>query len=100
MVKVTWSPSAVRDFQIILAYIGRDAPVGAKRFAKKLLERSRQLKTSPFMGGYVLEDETHTYRELVFGNYRLIYRCADDGKSVYVVAVHHAARLLDPRGLG
>ena len=50
----------------------------------------------PLLGGFILEDPSHTYRELIQGNYRVIYRCDEDGKVVYVVAVHHAARLLDP----
>jgi len=60
------------------------------------LARTRQLRTSPLLGGYVLEDESHTYRELIHGSYRVIYRYEADGKAVYIVAIHHAARLLDP----
>ena len=51
------------------------------------------------MGGYVLEDDSHTYRELIHGHYRLIYRCETDGKVVYIVAIHHSARLLDSEAL-
>jgi len=99
MAKVVWSPSALGDFKAILAYIAKDAPVAAKRFGQKLLARTRQLRTSPLLGGYVLEDESRTYRELIHGNYRVIYRCEADGKAVYIVAIHPAARLLDPEKL-
>jgi addiction module RelE/StbE family toxin len=100
MAKIVWSPTAIRDFESILAYIGADSPVAAKRFGEKLLARTRQLKTAPLMGGYVLEDESHTYREVLYGNYRVIYRCDADAKIAYIAAIHHAARLLDPESLG
>ena len=50
------------------------------------------------MGGFVLEDETQIYREILQGNYRLIYRV--ERERVIIVAVHHAARLLDTDNLG
>jgi len=99
MAKLIWSPSALRDFQAILAYIAKDAPVAAKRFGEKLLARTRQLRISPLLGGFILEEESHTYRELIHGNYRVIYRCEADEQVVYIVAIHHAARLLDPETL-
>ncbi len=96
MVDIIWSPGALRDLQGILEYIAKDAPVAAKRFGEKILARTRQLRTSPLLGGFILEDPSQTYRELIQGNYRVIYRCDDGGNVVYVVTVHHAARLLDP----
>jgi len=96
MAKIVWSPSALRDFEAALTYIARDSPIAARRFGEKLLARTRQLKKSPLLGGHILEDETTTYRELIFGSYRIIYRCEAGGKVAYIVAVHHAARLLDP----
>jgi plasmid stabilization system protein ParE len=100
MAKLVWSPASLRDIASIVAFIAADSPVAAKRFREKLLARTRQLKTTPLMGGYVLEDESRTYRELLHGNYRVIYRCDIAGKTAYIVAVHHAARLLNPTDLG
>jgi plasmid stabilization system protein ParE len=62
---------------------------------KRLLARVEQLADHPQSGGWLPEDDTKTYRQLLQGNYRIIYRVANDG-AVYIVAVHHAARLLDP----
>jgi hypothetical protein len=50
------------------------------------------LKRLPLSGGFVLEDASRTYRELIQGNYRIVYR--SDGKTVYIVTVRHAAPLL------
>src|SRR5579872_722438 len=99
MAKVIWTPTALRDFKSILTYIAADSPIAAKRFGEKLLARTRQLKIAPLMGGYVLEDETRTYREVLCGSYRVIYRTDFDGKSAYIVTIYPAARLLDPETL-
>jgi len=99
MAKIIWAPSALSDFAAVLSYIAKDAPVAAKRFGENLIARTRQLKISPLSGGYIAEDENHRYRELIYGNYRIIYRASVDAKVVYVIAVHHAARLLDPTKL-
>jgi plasmid stabilization system protein ParE len=100
MAKVIWSPRALRNFESILAHIRSDSPSAARRFGQQVLARVRQIETAPYMGGYVLEDETRTYREVLFGNYRVIYRCEPDGTVAYIVAVRHAAQLLDPGMLG
>jgi plasmid stabilization system protein ParE len=57
------------------------------------LHRIAGLGTHPELGGWVIEDETRTYRELLLGNYRIIYRAGPE--AVYIVAVRHGARLWD-----
>jgi toxin ParE1/3/4 len=99
MAKVIWSPTALEDFKAVLAYIAADSPVASKRFGQKLLARTRQIRIAPLMGGYVREDETKTYREVLFGNYRVIYRTDEDGKVAYIVTIYPASRLLDPKTL-
>lgn len=94
MAKVIWAPRALDDLVRLIDYISADAPVAARRFAQKILDRVDLLQDHPLAGGFVFEDETRTYREVLQGNYRVIYRT--DGNAVYIVAVHHAARLLDP----
>jgi len=93
MARIIWAPRALDDLEAVLAYIATDAPAAAARFAEKLMARVDLLAQHPFLGGYIWEDESHTYREVIQGNYRVIYRI--EGQIVYIVAVHHAARLLD-----
>ncbi len=93
MARIIWAPKALDDLERLLAYIARDAPVAARRFMQKIIARVELLRDHPFSGSCVAEDESRRYREVRQGNYRILYRT--DGKSVYVVAVHHAARLLD-----
>ena len=65
--------------------------------AGKIIDRVEILRTNPLLGGLLPEDEHGVYRQILQGNYRIIYRL--DGDVVYLVAVHHAARLLDTESL-
>ena len=93
MAQVIWTPKALDDLESLLDYIAKDAPATARRFAQKLIARVELLASHPFLGGYVAEDSSRTYREIRQGNYRVLYR--SDAQAVYIVAIHHAARLLD-----
>lgn len=94
MVRVIWTPSALRDLKEIVDYIWPRGPEDAVRLAERLMERTDLLASFPRVGGQLPEDDTRVYRELIEGNYRIIFRVDDD--AVYIVAVRHAARLLDP----
>jgi toxin ParE1/3/4 len=98
MARIVWAPKALDDLDSLLTYIARDAPLAARRFAQQLLGRVEMLGHHPLLGSLLPEDQHRTYRELRQGNYRLIYRIEAD--TVYIVAVHHAARLLDAGQLG
>lgn len=58
-----------------------------------MIARVEVLAGHPLLGSYVPEDSSHTYREVRQGSYRVLYR--SDATTVYIVAIHHAARLLD-----
>ena len=93
MARLIWTRRAIDDLEHLLTYIERDAPLAAKRLAKRIVERAESLQDHPHLGGFVLEDDTRTYREILQGPYRLIYREQVD--VVYLITIHHAARLLE-----
>jgi len=92
MAEIIWAPRALDDLEALIKYISRNAPVTARRFAQKLVNHVEILADHPLISGLLPEDDTDTYRELIHGNYRLIYRVEEE--CVFIVAVHHAARLL------
>ncbi len=92
MARVVWSRVARDDLKGIISYIRADAPVYARSFALRLNQRVRQLEAFPESGRFVPEDSTRTYRELIFGSYRVIYRHSDN--TVTIVTVIHGARIL------
>ena len=97
MAKVVWTDTALRDFQNLLEYIESSAPMAARRLGQKMVEKIDLLEQHPLMGTLIPEDEGGHYRQVLQGNYRIIYRF--DGEAVYLIAFYHAARLLDAEGL-
>ena len=95
MTRIIWSPKSVRDLAEIEAYIAQHNPVAAKRLVQKIIRRTDRLQSSPNSGGLVEEDERRRYRQVLLGNYRVIYRYDQEEKTAIIITVIHAARLLD-----
>jgi len=93
MARLIWTEKALDDFEQLLEYIAKDAPVTACRFAQQMISRVELLQDHPLLGAEVPEDDTHTYRQVLQGSYRIIYRVEED--TVYLVTIHHAAKLLE-----
>jgi toxin ParE1/3/4 len=92
MVKVIWTEFAIEDLRSIHAYISQDSKVYADRFIEKIITRVEQLETYPQSGRVVPEFNVDSLRELIEGNYRIIYKINSD--FIGVVRVHHSARQL------
>jgi len=92
MVKVIWTEFAIEDLRSIHSYISQDSKVYADRFIDKIITRVEQLEIHPQSGRVVPEFNIGTLRELIEGNYRIIYKINSD--SIGVVRVHHSARQL------
>jgi len=52
------------------------------------------LQTFPESGRHLPEFPNLPHREMLLGNYRIIYRYTSEKNSVYVVTVIHGSRLL------
>src|SRR4051812_16766343 len=87
-----WSTRAKTDLRKLKERIIPEAPIAGKRFLARLREKVKDLEYFPERGWVVVEFATGKYREIVFGNYRVIRRV--EGKIVLIVTVVHAAQLL------
>ncbi len=92
MARVVWSSVAHDDLRALVSFIKADSPGYAQTFGLRIRQRVEQLHHLPESGRKVPEDQTGTYRELIEGNYRIVYRVDDD--TVTVVTLVHGARLL------
>lgn len=92
MVKVIWTEIAIDDVRLIHEYISKDSKRYADRFIEKIINRVTQLENFPRSGRVVPEFDSELIRELIEGNYRIVYKITSD--QVAVVRVHHAARQL------
>jgi addiction module RelE/StbE family toxin len=92
MARVVWSVVARDDLKVLVEYIKADSPGYARTFGWHIQQRVGQLQHFPESGRKVPEDESGTYRELIVGNYRVVYRVDND--RVTIVTLIHGARLL------
>lgn len=92
MVKIIWTEIALDDLRLIHEYICKDSKVYADRFIDKFFNRVDQLENFPKSCRVVPEFDSEIIRELIEGNYRIIYQINTD--HIGIVRIHHAARLL------
>jgi len=89
---IIWSPLAVDRVSEIAEYIARDKPSAAEQWVKTVFSKVENLKSSPEIGRIVPEIENNQFRELIDGNYRIIYRI--EPKQISVLAVRHGKQIL------
>lgn len=92
MVKLIWTEFAVEDLKSIHEFISQDSKVYADRFIEKIISRVDQLEHYPQSGRIVPEFNKESLRELIEGNYRIIYLIHPD--FIAITRVHHSAKQL------
>ena len=90
--RIQWSPLAVDRVGEIADYIARDDPVAADRWARSVFARVKQVKDFAKSGRYVPEVNRKDIRELVYGNYRIIYRI--ETRVISILTVRHFKQIL------
>lgn len=98
MVKVVWTESSLSDLKDIFDYIADDSIRYASITVNRLYQRAQQIAVNPSMGRIVPEFNNKTIRELIEGNYRIIYRIKSK-MQVDILRVIHTARLLKKKSL-
>ena len=91
MVKLIWSDQAIADLSDIGDYIAENSEMYAKLTVKKLFERPEILKTYPQAGRIVPEKNVENLRELIEGNYRIIYEVVST-EQINILTVYNSAR--------
>jgi len=91
--KLVWSPLAVERALEAKAYIAADNPRAADKWAAGLVSAVSKLKRHPKLGRLVPEIGLEEYREIVYGNYRVVYRIS--ASTVVILTVRHFSRLVD-----
>jgi len=91
MVEVNWTPQSLQDIDSISQYISRDSVKYAKIQAKRFFEVVEILEEFPKTGRIVPELNKPNVRELILGNYRIVYKIIST-KSIDILTIHHSAR--------
>lgn len=95
--KVVWSETAARRLTEIGRFVAADRPRAAQALLARLVERGAAPSSLPARGRALPEAPESGLRELVEGNYRIVYKV---GRSVVeIVTVFEAHRLLPEEDL-
>lgn len=92
MATVRWAQRAKDNLQDVYDFIARDSPRAADALVDRIIHASERLAAFPESGHIMPEFPTLPYREILVGNYRVLYRI--EGEVVWIAAVVHGRRLL------
>jgi len=90
--RIIWSPLAVDRASEIADYIAQDKPSAAEKWIDTVFSKVEQLNSSPEIGRIVPEIKDSQFRELIYGNYRIIYRI--ETKQISILTIRHGRQIL------
>jgi addiction module RelE/StbE family toxin len=90
--KIVWSPLAVDKASEIAGYIAQDKPSAAEKWINTVFSKVERLKSSPEIGRIVPDISNKQFRELIYGNYRIIYRI--EKKQISILTIRHGKQIL------
>ena len=89
---IIWSPLSLDRISEIAGYIARDKPSAAEKWVKAIFLKVEQLDVSPELGRIVPEIGNSQFRELIYCNYRIIYRI--EKIRISILTIRHSRQLL------
>jgi len=89
---VIWSPLAIDKVGSIADFIALDKPSAAIDWTNNVFDLAESIGAQPEMGRKVPELIGKGYREIIFGNYRIIYKISD---SIQILTVRNCRQLLN-----
>ena len=92
MAQLIWSDRSIKDLDGIAKYIARDSPKYARLTLINIWNQARRLINHPRLGRQVPEIGDEAIREILYGNYGIIYTIRND--DIHIITVHHSARIL------
>ena len=96
--KVVWSPLAIDRAAEIAKYIAQDNIIAAENWIDTAFAKVEQLKSFPESGRIVPEINSQKIKELIHGNYRIIYRIGE--KQVSILTIRHGKQILPTDEIG
>lgn len=93
MVEIKWTDFAIENLNDIGDYIEKDSFRYAEIVVNSLFDTTNILEHHPLAGRIVPEFNNRNIRELIRGNYRIVYIVLNDSR-IDILTVHHSAQLL------
>ena len=86
MAQICWSSAAEDDLKAIEEIIAKDSIFHAITFVDRLITSVERLSDDPFIGRVVCEFSQEDMREVIYKNYRLVYRLREDLVTILAVS--------------
>ena len=90
--KIQWSPLAIGRVTEIAEYIALDSPIAANKWVNEIFDSAEKLLDFPEIGRVVPELQDQTIRELLKGNYRVVYKV--EKGTISILTVRHGKQIL------
>ena len=94
MARLNWTDQSVSDLVNIADFIGKDSGKYAKLTIAKIRLSARRVSDYPMLGRVVPEINLPEIREIIVGNYRLIYFIVEQNR-IDILTVYHSSRILN-----
>ncbi len=94
MAQIRWTLQAAEDFESIAVFISKDSPHYAQLFVRAIFGSIDHIAQFPNSGKILPEFSNHKVRQLITGNYRIVYRSYEE--TITILAIYHTARILNP----
>jgi toxin ParE1/3/4 len=88
--RIRWTAPAVESLRNLHGYIAKDSEVYASNFVQRIVLAAEKLTDFPRLGRVVPEADEETIRELLYQNYRIIYRVKNE--LIEILTVIHGRR--------
>jgi len=89
---IIWRDNAKEDLRDVLHYLSRYPTAYVDTWTEDLARKLRLLEAFPEMGRIVPENEISHFREILIGNYRLLYIYLNN--SITIIAIRHQSSQL------
>lgn len=93
MVQIIWTDAALQDLSDIGDYISKDSVYYAELTVVRLFESVDILENLPFAGVKVPTLGNESIRQIVRGDYRILYQIINESR-IDILTVHNCARLI------
>ncbi|MFY0686924.1 MAG: type II toxin-antitoxin system RelE/ParE family toxin [Cyclobacteriaceae bacterium] len=93
MAQLNWTNQAKNDLISIASFIRKSSIKYAKLQVKRIRNRAQQIAEFPKSGRVVPELDNPRIREVIIGNYRIIYFLVSEDR-IDILTIHHSAKML------
>ena len=90
MASVLWTVGAREDLRQLIVFVGGDSETYAAIIAGRIMAAVDRLESYPRIGRIVPEYQDASIREMLVGNYRIVYRMRQE--VIGVIAIVHGGR--------